>query len=274
METVGPLLAEISSDMGVLWPFLFVFGMLILCGLGFPIPEELPVVLAGLWVGSDDALALGPVRWLILPVCILGVVIGDGFLYGMGRFFGRRLFELRFFQHLFPQEKRARVEKNFSKYGVGVLLFARLLPGIRGPIFITAGMMKLPWRRFLLADGLYAIPGVCLLFFLSWWFRNAFADLVIAFEQKVDHLRPLLFICFIAAIAAYLLYKFYRKPVVEGDPQELPILGPPVARVIEASSKDNIPAAPVTPAESVPSQALMPQPSHNGVNEIKSSLSA
>ena len=41
-----------------------------------------------------------------------------------------------------------------------ILLFARILPGIRSPIFLTAGIMKLSWQRFLLADGIYAVPGV------------------------------------------------------------------------------------------------------------------
>src|SRR5262249_11218360 len=108
--------------------------------------------------------------WILLPICILGVVLSDGLLYGLGRFFGTRLLDLPFMARMMPAQKRQRIEQNFHRYGVKILLFARMLPGIRAPIFITAGIMRLPLQRFLLADGIYAIPGVSLLFFLAFWF--------------------------------------------------------------------------------------------------------
>ena len=51
-----------------------------------------------------------------------------------------------------PPEKRAEIEKNFHDRGIMVLLGARLLPGIRTPIFIMAGVLRVPFGRFLLAD--------------------------------------------------------------------------------------------------------------------------
>src|SRR5262249_5498846 len=115
--------------------------------------------------------------WIMLPVCILGVVISDGLLYGAGRFGGPHLLESRVVKRLVPPGRRKRIEDNFHNYGVLVLLFARFLPTIRSPIFITAGVMRLSFTRFLLADGLYAIPGVSLLFFLAFWFGDQFRDL-------------------------------------------------------------------------------------------------
>ena len=54
-------------------------AMLVAAGIGVPIPEELPVVGAGVWVGSSPE--YGPLRWLILPVCILGGLWVLGSLY-------------------------------------------------------------------------------------------------------------------------------------------------------------------------------------------------
>src|SRR4051812_38380888 len=110
-------------------------------------------------------------RWYImLPILICGVVLSDTILYGMGRYWGPKLLEKRWSQRLLPPDKRAKIEDNFHKYGVLVLLFARFLPAIRSPIFIMAGIMRVPFTRFLLADGLYALPGVSLLFYLSFRF--------------------------------------------------------------------------------------------------------
>ena len=60
-------------DASMIGWFVATFAMLVAAGVGVPIPEELPVVGAGVWVGSNPE--VGPFRWLILPVCILGVVI-------------------------------------------------------------------------------------------------------------------------------------------------------------------------------------------------------
>jgi membrane protein DedA with SNARE-associated domain len=213
-------------EFGDLWFYLATFGALVAAGIGFPIPEELPVVFAGDWAALPDTIAThGNYRWLILPVCILGVVISDGLLYGVGRKFGTRLLETRFFSRLLPPARRTEIEQNFHQHGIKVLLFARFLPGIRSPIFIMAGVMRLPLRRFLLADGIYAIPGVSLLFFLAWWFGDQFVALVERFEHGVSaYIKPLLILIALGGVIAFMLYKFLRHPVSTGDPADVPLV--------------------------------------------------
>jgi membrane protein DedA with SNARE-associated domain len=309
-------------DRAALLYYLATFGALLLAGLGFPIPEELPIVTAGALVGHASevptpppdfvvevspqfwqknapgflanlaaapqaslpgdvpwaALALSSraadaqksnfddIReeqldkfrvsglprlywWIMLPVCILGVVISDGFLYSVGRFGGRRLLDHRWARRLLPPDKQDRIETNFHKYGITVLLFARFLPAIRSPIFITAGIMRLPFHRFLLADGLYAIPGVSLLFYLSFTFGDKFRDLVERAVGRVDKLKPLLVLLVLTAIGAYLVYHFFRHPVATGDPrEEVPLVGETIASKIEHT--DSLP--PVLRAEPEP----------------------
>ncbi|MGE3803334.1 MAG: DedA family protein, partial [Gemmataceae bacterium] len=159
-------------DSSALYVYLVIFLLIIATGLGFPMPEELPIVAAGVMVGhasespdpdlpllGDAAAGTGLRWWIMLPVCIVAVVIGDSFLYGMGRYFGPRLLEKKWVQKVLTPEKRKNIEDNFQKYGVMVLLFARFLPTIRSPIFIMAGVTRLPYSHFVFADGIYAIPG-------------------------------------------------------------------------------------------------------------------
>ncbi len=255
--------------------YLGIFAALIAAGVGFPIPEELPIVTAGAWVGhaSEPVLPTMPDKlgceflfqplapfpanvplfwlspdgryampappepplplhwWIMLPICILGVVMSDGLLYGMGRFWGPRLFDKAWMQRLVPPPKRERIERNFHKYGVMVLLFARMLPAIRSPIFIMAGIMRLPLTRFLMADGLYAIPGVSLLFFLAYWFGDTFRTLVQNAERRINSAKPILILLALSAVAAYLVYHFYRRPVATGEPKDLPMIGEQVAKL-------------------------------------------
>jgi membrane protein DedA with SNARE-associated domain len=244
-------------DTTALYVYLGAFLMLMASGMGFPIPEELPIVLAGATVAKAPTLdpPLNVHWWLMLPVCILGVVVSDGFLYGIGRYFGWQLLEYRWVQkRLLPPEKRQRIEGNFHRYGVKILLIARLLPGIRAPIFVTAGIMRLPLSRFLLADGIYAIPGVSLLFMLAYWFTDQFVDLIERVEKRVETARPIIVLAVLTAVAAYLVFVFVRRTMVTGvtgDPKkELPLIGKQVAARIEGDH----PEIPKTPEKQSPGE--------------------
>jgi membrane protein DedA with SNARE-associated domain len=213
---------------------LGVFAALVAAGVGFPMPEEIPIVAAGAATGHSAQDPTSWLRWwLLLPVCILGVVISDGLLYLVGRVFGLGLLKFPLVARILPRDRLLRIQNNFRRYGVLILLFARFLPGIRSPIFLTAGIMRLSWRRFLLADGLYAIPGVSLLFFLAYWFTDQFREAVERAETYLGRIRPLLVVAAILGIAVYFLVQFLRKPVHTGDPEELPLIGDQVAASIE-----------------------------------------
>ncbi len=199
------------------WGYLGVFASILLTGLGFPMPEELPVVAGGAMCTHDD------IRWwIMLPVCIVGVIIGDSFLYFIGYFFGAKLVQRGFIRdRLLPPERLEKITKNFQEYGVKILLFARLTPGIRTPIFLTAGITKLPLTRFLIADGIYAIPGVSLLFLLGYWFTDSIVDLIRAEAGKA---KAIIILVVLVGGVGYLLYRAWRKPMVTGNPAEMPPL--------------------------------------------------
>jgi membrane protein DedA with SNARE-associated domain len=208
------------------WGYLGVFVGILATGLGFPMPEELPIILGGVLTTHDE------VRWyFMLPVCIVGVIIGDSFLYLIGRFWGTKLVEMPFIRNrLLTPDRLKEISANFKKHGVKILLFARLTPGIRAPIFLTAGISKLPITYFLVADGIYAIPGVSILFFLGYWFTDAIIDLV----KDAAPLKPILVLVALAAIIIYSLYHFYKKPVVTGAPAEMPPIVGPVTEKLES----------------------------------------
>jgi membrane protein DedA with SNARE-associated domain len=270
-----------ETSIGI-WAYPAVFIALVAAGLGFPIPEEIPVVTAGAFSAHaashekvplpDWAAALAvpgaegdpvlsaavaadwarrdqipqprrhPLWYIMLPVCILGVVTCDAFLYMIGRWGGSPLLEKAWVQrYVIKPEKRAKIERNFQKYGIRILLGVRLLPGVRAPVFVMAGVVRLPLHRFLLADGLYAIPGVSLLFGLAYWFTDQVVEAVQNFERKIGSAKPILVIAGITAIGAWLLYEYWQRRAVTGDPHEVPLIGdrmikPPPAPVDKAGS--------------------------------------
>lgn len=173
--------------------------------------------------------------WVMLPVCIAGVVLSDIILYSLGWWGGERLKKSRWMVRILPPERRQRTEENFHRYGVGILVFGRLVPGIRAPLFLTAGSMRLPLPRFLLADGLGAIVGNSFFFFLGFWFGDSVKTLI---ERAEERLKPILIIIAVGLVVAYLLWHFLRHPVSTGDPEEVPLIGHQVASHMECEEPD------------------------------------
>ena len=234
--------------------YLGILGTLLIAGFGFPIPEEIPIVTAGAFVGHDStedhnpelvgAIAGGPISYLVpprtgltkwyimLPVCIFGVVLGDCVLFFAGRWFGPWILSRAWVQkRVLTPAKRAQIEANFEKRGVMILLGARLTPGIRTPVFIMAGVLRMPISRFLLADSLYAIPGVNLLFWLAYWFTDQFVETI----KAVDTHRPLAIMVVLAAVCGIVLYKVLaNRKVSTGDVDDISSYVKPVGVVANA----------------------------------------
>ncbi len=240
-------------DPTVFWYCFGAFVALILGGVGLPpIPEEGIVVAAGAWVPSSPE--YWPYTLIILPVCVGAILVSDMLLYGIGRYWGARLLEHRWLARFLTPDKLQQIQHNFHRYGIKILLFVRWIPGIRSPLFLTAGTMRLPFARFVIADAIAAACGHTALFFLSYLFTDSFKALFERVEGDVMRMRlPIVLV--ILLVGLYLLVHFLRKPVLTADPEELPIIGHQVATKIEcppdcppgvtpeaASSADGAPA--------------------------------
>jgi membrane protein DedA with SNARE-associated domain len=218
------------------WGYLGIFLGIVATGVGFPMPEELPIVIGGALAAGSDQIYW----WIMLPVCIVGVIVGDSCLYFIGRWWGPRLLEYSWVKkRLLPPERMERIHKNFDDYGVRILLFARLTPGIRAPIFLTAGLTRLALAKFVLADGIYAVPGVSLLFFLGYWFTERMVAIV---KEDVELVKTIIILVVLVALTAYLLYRFLRRPVVSGAPEEMPkLVGQVTEKLEQMTSKIILP---------------------------------
>jgi membrane protein DedA with SNARE-associated domain len=269
--TANPAASEACVDEFLTkWGPLSIFVGIILTGMGFPMPEELPVVVGGGLVHNTNPLDYR--WWLMLVACILGVVVGDSFLYCIGRFWGVKLVRLPFVhRRILPPERLAKIESNFQEYGVKILLFARLTPGIRAGIFIVAGITKLPWAQFLLADGIYAIPGVTLLFTLGWWFTDNMVALIEQADTERRKVMPYVIVIGLLAVAAYFVYRHLRRPMVEGSPQEMPPVVEQVTNTVEKTVEKTVETVKdkiLHPGHETKSGVLMPPaPSENGTGE-------
>ena len=110
-----------------------------------PIPSELILPFAGFLVGRGE---LG-----FLPVLVAstaGSLFGALVLYALGRWGGRNLI-LRYGRFLRVKEADLdRAEGWFDRYDEWVVLFGRMVPGVRSVVSIPAGMLGTPFVRFVL----------------------------------------------------------------------------------------------------------------------------
>ncbi len=160
--------------------YLTLAGILVLCGLGLPVPEDISLISAGYMAH------LGVVNvHTAFFVCLAAVLGGDTIAFFLGRLFGTRALERRFFQRLFSPRKQLRVRAYFRKYGSKVIFVGRFLPGLRFSIFFSAGTLRVRPAVFFIYDSLAAVLSVPALVYLAWFFGEHI-DRVVAWARRSE----------------------------------------------------------------------------------------
>jgi len=83
----------------------------------------------------------------LLSAC-MGIWVGDMGLYGLGSSFGRRTAQSRWLKRYLTAESIAKAEAWFVRHGSLALVMSRAIPGSRLPLYVAAGALQLPFRRF------------------------------------------------------------------------------------------------------------------------------
>jgi len=161
--------------------YLVIFAILLACGLGLPIPEDITLIAAGLLAYYGIANV-----YVMIAVSLVGVLIGDSFVFFLGSHYGRKLTKKWIFAKILPEDRLEAVRKKIDKKGDRFLFAARFMPGLRAPIFFTAGTLHVPFRRFLLFDGLAALISVPAIVGLVHHFGDQL-DVVVTFIKRFEH---------------------------------------------------------------------------------------
>jgi membrane protein DedA with SNARE-associated domain len=110
--------------------YLSVFGVLLLCGLGLPMPEDIVLVTGGYMVYVADTQNLGsPTLATMLVVGMVGVLSGDTILFFAGKRLGPRVTRVWPFRLMINAKRMERVQRFFNKYGARTAFVARFCGG-------------------------------------------------------------------------------------------------------------------------------------------------
>ena len=180
-----------------------VFGILILCGFGLPIPEDISLVSGGIISG------LGCTNvHVMFAVAMAGVLIGDFTVYNLGRKFGNRFLNLGFVKKILTPERFFKIKNNLDKNGKWVIFAGRFMPGLRSPIFLTAGITRFVTpAEFLIIDGSAALISVPAWVYLGFFGANQREVLL----KWISHSQFGLVILILLIAAVYCIKKFIGK---------------------------------------------------------------
>ncbi|HEY1917702.1 MAG TPA: VTT domain-containing protein [Streptosporangiaceae bacterium] len=135
------------------------------------LPSETAVIALGVsTAGSAD-----PRIAVLVALAAAGAFLGDNVAYLLGRRFGPAIT-----RRLFSSERGARrlawARQSLERYGAGMIVVCRFIPGGRTAVTVTCGLAGYPWRRFAAADGVAAIAWALYAFFIGRLGGKAFED--------------------------------------------------------------------------------------------------
>ncbi|MCB0389916.1 MAG: DedA family protein [Bdellovibrionales bacterium] len=178
--------------------YAVILGVLFACGLGIPIPEDITLIGAGILAGIGTISLPGAII-----AGMIGVMVGDTFMFFMGKKYGHKVIRLPLFRKIFTQERIRMAEEKIINNSKFICFIARFLPGLRSPVFLSAGMMGVKFWVFFLLDGIAALISVPFWVILAYYLsKNMEQALTVAKEFQVYIL-----IGVVVLITGYVLFK-------------------------------------------------------------------
>ncbi len=170
-----------------------------------PIPSEIIMPLGGFFVYQQKLNFYILVFW-----GVFGTILGSMPWYYLGKLVN----EKRLSNFLDKRGKYIGITSNdliksrrwFDKYGVSLVFWGRLVPGIRTLISVPAGMELMPLRKFLIWTSLGSLIWVTLLTYAGFVFGENYPIIETYLNQIKFIVKPILILIFV-----YFLLKFFIR---------------------------------------------------------------
>ncbi len=194
-----------SVDTNSTFAYLTICVAMFLENIIPPIPSEIIMPLGGFFVYQQKLNFYILVFWGLLgtiagslPWYYLGRLVNEkklsNFLDKKGKYLGITSHDL------------AKSKRWFDKYGVSLVFWGRLVPGIRTLISVPAGMELMPLRKFLVWTILGSLIWVVLLTYAGYLFGENYQIIETYINQIKDIIKPILIL-----IIIYFFIKFFIR---------------------------------------------------------------
>lgn len=178
-----------------------VFGILVACGIGVPLPEDISLILGG-FLAHKGAASVP----IMMAIGFVGILAGDSLIFLAGRRLGSQVGRSPkgFLARVVTPDKRAKVEGLFALHGQKIVMIARFLPGVRAVTYFTAGSAGMAYWRFILWDGLAALLSAPLFVWLGFHFGDKL-------DYAIDRMKEGQLVIFAVVGAVGLVAFLWRK---------------------------------------------------------------
>ena len=127
------------------WAVALIVG---LESMGLPLPGETILVLAAIYAATEPSFNV----WVVIAVAAFGAIVGDNAGYWLGLRYGYALL-LRYGERIGMFEARIKLGQYlYLKHGAKVVFLGRFVALLRILAAFLAGVNRMPWRAFLIAN--------------------------------------------------------------------------------------------------------------------------
>ncbi len=199
--------------------YFVLFGLLFACGMGLPLPEDIPLIIGGFLVGN------GTLNLVLVSIaCWTGIIGGDIVLYHVGKRYGLNITKVPLIGKHVTESRIRQAEVLFERYGIWVVAIGRLFAGIRGAMVIAAGTIRYNLVKFIIADGIAALVSGGLFVALGYWVGKHLGSVEQLQEfrqEKIAGIEHWLMIGLIMAVLAAAGYFWWRRRTHEKPSEKL-----------------------------------------------------
>jgi membrane protein DedA with SNARE-associated domain len=184
--------------------YITLFIILILSGLGLPLPEEIPLILAG-YLASHESANL----YILIFVGLAGALSSDFILFMATKRWRSHIFRWRWIRATIRPRHLVLARRQFHNHGLKIVIVARWLPALRTAICLTAGLTGVKAWRFMLVDATAACITVPTSILLGYYAGSRIDRLISGFE-RAEHI-VLLTIAVAIVVALIVRFVWWRR---------------------------------------------------------------
>lgn len=182
----------------------FIFAAILLAGMNIPISADFIIIASAVLAATTV-----PEHTIHLFLAVfLGCYFSAWIAYWIGRALGPKLLRWKFFAKILNPERMGRAKHFYEKHGFLTLLIGRFIPfGVRNAIFMSTGMSRVHFGKFLVKDALACFIWTSVSFYLFYVLGQNYQTLY----SHVKTFNLLIFSVFSVSVIGVIWYKRKKK---------------------------------------------------------------
>lgn len=184
--------------------YWIIFCLLMLAGLNIPISEDILLLTGGMLAGT----CIPEQKYFLFAWIYAGCWMSAWEAYWVGRLAGPKLYEIKWFSYILTPERIAKLHHYYERFGIFTFIIGRFIPGgVRNALFITSGMGKMPFNKFIVRDGLACLLSSTTIFIIGYLFGENYHLIV----QKLETINGILVVLLSVVGISSLAYFVWRR---------------------------------------------------------------